>query len=174
MAGAMSKAVASFKSPAASASDPVAITRALGGRRRGGLQGYGLAFCPAHPNTRTPALSVKNGRDGRLLLFCHAGCSFLDVLAALRGMPAPLTRIVPVTHAGPAGDRIDGIDGKAACAGWPEPGTDAWADWQAAMQQADGKLDLIIAKQRNGPVATVRVGCDLPHNHLWDMEDRTS
>jgi hypothetical protein len=62
------------------------ITMALRGKWHRGKGGYGLAFCPAHPNTRTPALSVKNGRDGRLLLFCHAGCSFLDVLAALRGM----------------------------------------------------------------------------------------
>ena len=44
---------------------------------------YGLAFCPAHENTNTPALSVKNADDGRLLAYCHAGCTFADVRAAL-------------------------------------------------------------------------------------------
>ena len=58
-----------------------AICDALSGRWHGG---YGLAYCPAHPNTRTPALSLKDGRDGKLLVYCHAGCTGNDVLAALR------------------------------------------------------------------------------------------
>ncbi len=45
---------------------------------------YGLAFCPAHQNTRTPALSLTDGTDGKLLVHCHAGCSGTDVLMALR------------------------------------------------------------------------------------------
>lgn len=59
----------------------VEIVKALRGRpdRNGGL-----CFCPAHANTRTPALSIANGRDGRLLLHCHAGCSFAAILDALR------------------------------------------------------------------------------------------
>ena len=61
--------------------DARTICEALGGHWR---SSYGLAFCPAHENTRTPALSLKNGDDGRLLVFCHAGCSGTDVLAALR------------------------------------------------------------------------------------------
>ena len=40
-----------------------AICDALGGRWHGS---YGLAFCPVHKNTRTPALSLKDGDDGRL------------------------------------------------------------------------------------------------------------
>ena len=44
---------------------------------------YGVAFCPAHDNTRTPALSLKNAEDGNLLTYCHAGCAFHDVRAAL-------------------------------------------------------------------------------------------
>ena len=57
------------------------ITAALGGRWHGN---YGLAFCPAHENTRTPALSLKDGDDDKLLVCCHAGCAGVDVLAALR------------------------------------------------------------------------------------------
>ena len=57
------------------------ICDALGGHWHGR---YGLAYCPAHPNTRTPALSIKDGSDGRLLVHCFAGCDGADVLAALR------------------------------------------------------------------------------------------
>ena len=59
----------------------LAICKALGGRWNGS---YGLAFCPVHENTKTPALSVKNGHDGKLLVHCFAGCDGADVLAALR------------------------------------------------------------------------------------------
>lgn len=57
------------------------ITLALNGKWFGC---YGLAFCPAHANTRTPALSLSNGRDGRLLATCHAGCDFPSVMHAVR------------------------------------------------------------------------------------------
>ena len=59
------------------------ITKALRGRWHGR---YGLAFCPAHHNTRTPALRLGEGRDGRLLAQCSAGCAFADVAAALRSL----------------------------------------------------------------------------------------
>ena len=57
------------------------ICEALGGHWH---SRYGLAFCPVHENTRTPALSVKDGDDGKLLVHCFAGCAGADVLAALR------------------------------------------------------------------------------------------
>jgi hypothetical protein len=62
-------------------SDAREITVALRGKWYGR---YGLAFCPAHRNTVTPALSVGTGRDGQLLLNCKAGCDFRDVAVALR------------------------------------------------------------------------------------------
>lgn len=58
-----------------------ALTSALKGRWHGR---YGLAFCPAHGNSRTPALSLADGADGRLLAHCKAGCTFEDVSAQLR------------------------------------------------------------------------------------------
>jgi hypothetical protein len=58
------------------------IVRALNGRW---LRGYGVCRCPAHDD-RAPSLSVRDGRDGRLLAKCHAGCEFTDVLAAFRGL----------------------------------------------------------------------------------------
>ena len=59
------------------------ITRALCGKW---YRGYGVAFCPAHQNTRTPALRLADGRDGRLLATCSVGCSFTEVLDSLRGL----------------------------------------------------------------------------------------
>lgn len=59
------------------------ITRKLNGHWFGY---YGLAFCPAHENTNTPALSIKNAESGDLLAYCHAGCTFKDVQAALRNI----------------------------------------------------------------------------------------
>jgi hypothetical protein len=43
--------------------------------------GY-LARCPAHDDQH-PSLSIALGRSGGLLLHCFAGCSFLEVMAAL-------------------------------------------------------------------------------------------
>jgi hypothetical protein len=40
------------------------------------------ARCPAHDD-RNPSLSVTEGRDGRVLLKCRAGCETPAVLAAL-------------------------------------------------------------------------------------------
>ncbi|MET3560911.1 hypothetical protein ABID39_001627, partial [Bartonella japonica] len=37
---------------------------------------------PAHDD-RLPSLSIKNGNDGRLLLYCYAGCSFREIIQAL-------------------------------------------------------------------------------------------
>ena len=64
-----------------SMADARTICTVLGGHWHGS---YGLAFCPAHKNTRTPALSIKDGDGGRLLVHCFTGCTGSDVLAALR------------------------------------------------------------------------------------------
>lgn len=48
------------------------------------------ARCPAHDDRRNPSLRVDVGTDGRVLLYCHAGCSFEAILAALGLRPADL------------------------------------------------------------------------------------
>jgi putative DNA primase/helicase len=48
-------------------------------RRSGG--GW-VARCPAHED-RSPSLSVKEGVDGRVLVYCHAGSRTDDVVAAI-------------------------------------------------------------------------------------------
>ena len=43
------------------------------------------ARCPAHDD-RSPSLSISVGDDGRVLMHCHAGCTFEAIMAAL-GFP---------------------------------------------------------------------------------------
>ncbi len=57
------------------------VGRALNGRKSG--RGW-ICYCPAHENTKTPALSVSEGTDGRLLVKCHAGCDGGSVIAELQ------------------------------------------------------------------------------------------
>jgi len=52
----------------------------LGGKKRGN-GGY-QCHCPAHEDKHA-SLSLDMGDDGRLLLYCHAGCSFDDITRAL-------------------------------------------------------------------------------------------
>ena len=40
--------------------------------------------------------------------------------------------------------------------------------WLVNMDSCRGKMDLIIAKQRMGPVGTVALECDLATNSIWD------
>jgi hypothetical protein len=42
-----------------------------------------MALCPSHPDGRTPALSIGEGDDGRVLLHCFGGCTAEEVTAAL-------------------------------------------------------------------------------------------
>lgn len=56
------------------------IAMALNGRRAG--TGWS-ACCPAHED-RTPSLSITTGKDGRVLVHCHAGCSQDEVVSELK------------------------------------------------------------------------------------------
>ena len=69
--------------------DPSTLTRDLGGKWYGR---YGRACCPAcgSENKHNPALSIRQGNSGNLLLWCFRGCEFTDILDALqlRGVAA--------------------------------------------------------------------------------------
>lgn len=56
-----------------------ALVEALDGRWLGS---YGMARCPVHDD-RTPSLSVRDTKDAKVLVFCHAGCSQAAVVDAL-------------------------------------------------------------------------------------------
>jgi hypothetical protein len=42
-----------------------------------------LAFCPAHEDVNTASLSIKEGRDGRVLLKCFAGCNASEIVQSV-------------------------------------------------------------------------------------------
>src|SRR5438094_4953229 len=56
------------------------IARALKGKRVG--RDF-AAHCPAHDD-RNPSLSIKDSKDGRILVKCHAGCTQRAVIDKLR------------------------------------------------------------------------------------------
>ena len=58
------------------------IVKALGGRNVGADW---VVRCPAHDD-RNPSLSISTGKDGKVLLHCHAGCD-----QSIRGMGLILT-----------------------------------------------------------------------------------
>ena len=62
--------------------DARTISDALGGKRSG--KGY-IMPCVAHDD-RKPSLSATDGDDGRILVYCHAGCSFEDISEKLKTM----------------------------------------------------------------------------------------
>jgi hypothetical protein len=57
----------------------VAVVEHFDARRIG--TGRWIARCPAHPD-RTPSLSIAEGRGGRVLVRCWAGCDLAAVLKA--------------------------------------------------------------------------------------------
>jgi putative DNA primase/helicase len=56
------------------------IAKALGGHRAGATW---MARCPGHDD-RAPSLSISSGKDGKVLVRCHAGCDQRDLIATLR------------------------------------------------------------------------------------------
>ena len=48
------------------------------------------------------------------------------------------------------------------------------ADLEAALAQCRGTMDLIVAKQRMGPIGQCRVGVDLGTNRFWDVDTQSS
>ncbi|MCA9312357.1 MAG: hypothetical protein KDA21_14180, partial [Phycisphaerales bacterium] len=41
-----------------------------------------MALCPGHDD-HTPSLSIREGKDGRVLIKCHAGCTNPEILTAI-------------------------------------------------------------------------------------------
>lgn len=66
------------------------LTEALGGKWR---NNRGTAYCPAHRET-TPSFSIWQGAD-RARVHCFAGCSFTDILHALKARGIRLSDPAP-------------------------------------------------------------------------------
>ena len=54
------------------------------------------AICPAHPD-KNPSLSVTE-KGGRVLIFCHAGCSFEDIMAKLKIEKPQAEKVITNTY----------------------------------------------------------------------------
>ena len=71
------------------------IAFALHGKRNGDNW---MCHCPGplHKHgDRNPSLSVRDGRNGRPLLFCFAGCSHGELVVALERRGVRLTGVSP-------------------------------------------------------------------------------
>ena len=40
------------------------------------------AICPSHDD-KNPSLSLRAGKDGNALVYCHAGCKTREIMAAV-------------------------------------------------------------------------------------------
>lgn len=47
----------------------------------------------------------------------------------------------------------------------------ARADLEGALSACSGQMDLVVAKQRSGALATISTGCDMPLNFVGDREE---
>ena len=68
------------------------LAERLEARRTGA--GQWVTRCPAH-NDRAPSLGIREGRKGRTLICCHAGCT---VTAILRATGLGLRDLLKVRH----------------------------------------------------------------------------
>jgi hypothetical protein len=65
------------------------IAARLKGDTRPDGSGNYACHCPGPMHKRgdaNPSLSVKDGKNGRPILYCHAGCDFRDIVVALERM----------------------------------------------------------------------------------------
>lgn len=76
------------------AADLDQVVKATGAKKSG--NGW-IGHCPAHDDG-TPSLSIDTDGD-ELLLYCHAGCQFTDILEAL-GKKEPAGQLVTVSNNG--------------------------------------------------------------------------
>jgi hypothetical protein len=72
------------------------VAKALGGHRAGATW---MARCPVHEDRR-PSLSISAGKDGKVLVRCHAGCEQRDLIAALqeRGLWQTTWRVLGIAR----------------------------------------------------------------------------
>lgn len=54
----------------------------------------------------------------------------------------------------------------------PEAGTEKYAVWQERMEAIQNQADIIIAKQRHGPIGTVKLFFDARFTHFGDLDKR--
>ncbi|PRD45894.1 replicative DNA helicase [Phyllobacterium phragmitis] len=55
----------------------------------------------------------------------------------------------------------------------PKPGTEEYFKWQADMEEARGKAEVIIAKQRHGPTGTVKLAFQAEFTRFTDLAEES-
>ena len=53
----------------------------------------------------------------------------------------------------------------------PKEGTEEWFKWEMEMREAEGKAEVIIAKQRHGPTGTAKLGFQAMFTRFTDLAD---
>ena len=51
--------------------------------------------------------------------------------------------------------------------------TEERVDAEADLKSMQNDLELIVAKQKNGKIGTIRLGCEIRYNHLYDQEEQS-
>ncbi len=134
------------------------VAKALGGYRAGATW---MARCPAHDDS-SPSLAISAGKNGKVLVRCHAGCDQRDVIAALseRGLWDATVK------------RHGGIARKHRKNTSPEPDPDAEARTEAALaiwrasQDIAGSLAETYLRSRGlvlSPLSSLRFHPGLKH-----------
>ena len=62
------------------------LAAALGGKTQPDVSGNYACRCPGpmhRSGDKTPSLSIRDGRNGKPLLYCFAGCDYPGIVAAL-------------------------------------------------------------------------------------------
>jgi putative DNA primase/helicase len=139
------------------------IARALGGRRAGATW---MARCPAHDD-RSPSLSISSGKDGKVLVRCHAGCDQRDLIAVLqaRGLWQTTGRALVIAR-NPWRRLAEDPNADAL-----KRGAAALAIWQAS-QVAEGSLVATYLRSRGLrlpglPALRFHAGLKHPSGGVW-------
>lgn len=113
-----------------------------------------VATCSGHEDTR-PSLDVTEGRDGRVLVYCRAGCRTVDVLSAV---DLRLCDLFPDTLPKPSRARprspLAAVRAEALALarrqGWARPGVLGKYEAADAMRAADRVRELRAADDDAG------------------------
>jgi hypothetical protein len=139
------------------------IARALGGHRAGATW---MARCPVHED-RSPSLSISAGKDGKVLVRCHAGCDQRDLINALqkRGLWPTTGRFLGVARK-PQRRIAEESDGEAL-----QRSAAAVATWQAS-RAAEGTLVATYLRSRGLdipalPALRFHAGLRHPSGGVW-------
>jgi hypothetical protein len=108
-----------------------------------------VARCPSHRD-HSPSLSISAGRDGRILLRCHAGCSLTAILAAsglamrdlFAGPPPTAAQLAAAERERTRADslrRARGVEERV----WCDALREGWRERDSAVRRVGRKLMLM-------------------------------